>query len=156
MSLSVASRRRYQTTATSTSQLTSTSTASLAVRKQHSLMEPASHAHGVSRYSAQQRGYLTRGLSVGRSIENIRQKLYAPSPAGRLSRQTSLALDESAARMAGRLTPSQPDLGIRLRDKSLVAWSSTSSLQKTPLVGDGGQKQRLPEEPKEDQTHSEK
>ncbi|XP_070065900.1 nucleolar and coiled-body phosphoprotein 1 isoform X2 [Drosophila virilis] len=153
MSLSVASRRRYQTTTTSTS--TSTSTASLAVRKQHSLMEPASHVHGVSRYSAQQRGYLTRGLSVGRSIENIRQKLYAPSPAGRLSRQTSLALDESAARMAGRLTPSQPELGIRLRDKSLVAWSSTSTLQKTPLAAGGGQKQRLPQEQQEAQTDTE-
>ncbi|KAH8263960.1 hypothetical protein KR038_010398 [Drosophila bunnanda] len=132
MSLSVASRRRHQTTnaPSSTSSSSSSSASScfpatpggryqlpLSVRKQHSFIEP------TARFTAQQRGYLSRGLSVGRSIENIRQKLY---PA---SRQTSLAAEESSARIAPRITASQVQ-GLRLRDKSLVAWSSTSSLLK--------------------------
>ncbi|KAH8416059.1 hypothetical protein KR222_007315 [Zaprionus bogoriensis] len=136
MSLSLASRRRYQTDATSTT-ITTTATSAptstrssshlaLPVRKQHSLIEPSP---GQGRYSAQQRGYLSRGLSVGRSIENIRQKLYAPHPLGR---QASLAVEESASgcRLAGRLAS---------RDKPLVAWSSTSSLLKAPLPGDSAQ-----------------
>jgi len=87
------------------------------VRKQHSFIEP------TARFSAQQRGYLSRGLSVGRSIENIRQKLYP------VSRQTSLAVEEAIPRIAPRNTASQVQ-GLRLRDKSLVAWSSTTSLLK--------------------------
>ncbi|XP_016979452.1 uncharacterized protein LOC108044818 isoform X2 [Drosophila rhopaloa] len=126
MSLSVASRRRLQTTnaPSSTANISSSSSSSggryqlpLSVRKQHSFIEP------TARFSAQQRGYLSRGLSVGRSIENIRQKLY---PVGR---QTSLAVEEVTPRIAPRITASQVQ-GLRLRDKSLVAWSSTSSLLK--------------------------
>ncbi|EDV35586.1 uncharacterized protein Dana_GF12552 [Drosophila ananassae] len=125
MSLSVASRRRHQTTnapPSSTSVHGSSSTAGryqlpLSVRKQHSFIEPA------SRFSTQQRGYLSRGLSVGRSIENIRQKLYP------VSRQASLAVEDSTTRIGPRITASQVQ-GLRLRDKSLVAWSSTSSLLK--------------------------
>ncbi|KAH8321451.1 hypothetical protein KR074_005086 [Drosophila pseudoananassae] len=125
MSLSVASRRRHQTTnapPSSTSVHGSSSTAGryqlpLSVRKQHSFIEPA------SRLSTQQRGYLSRGLSVGRSIENIRQKLYP------VSRQSSLAVEDSIPRIGPRITASQVQ-GLRLRDKSLVAWSSTSSLLK--------------------------
>ncbi|KAH8380814.1 hypothetical protein KR200_001248 [Drosophila serrata] len=129
MSLSVASRRRHQTTNAPSSTSSSSSTSSfssapggryhlpLSVRKQHSFIEP------TARFTAQQRGYLSRGLSVGRSIENIRQKLYPGS------RQTSLAVEESTARIAPRITASQVQ-GLRLRDKSLVAWSSTSSLLK--------------------------
>ncbi|XP_017124368.1 uncharacterized protein LOC108144208 isoform X1 [Drosophila elegans] len=123
MSLSVASRRRLQTTnaPSSTANPSSSSLSGgryqlpLSVRKQHSFIEP------TARFSAQQRGYLSRGLSVGRSIENIRQKLY---PVGR---QTSLAVEEVTPRIAPRITASQVQ-GLRLRDKSLVAWSSTSSL----------------------------
>ncbi|XP_032586245.1 AF4/FMR2 family member lilli [Drosophila mojavensis] len=151
MSLSVASRRRYQTT---TSTAGTTSTAALPVRKQHSLIETPSHAHAlahghshanVGRYSAQQRGYLSRGLSVGRSIESIRQKLYAPS------RQASLAIDDSTAvRIAGRLTPTQAELGTHLRDKSdLMVWASTSSMQKTQ------QKQALPQQQQQQQEETE-
>ncbi|XP_026835653.1 uncharacterized protein LOC6546979 isoform X2 [Drosophila erecta] len=126
MSLSVASRRRLQTTNAPTSVVNSSSSTSttggryqlpLSVRKQHSFIEP------TARYSTQQRGYLSRGLSVGHSIENIRQKLY---PVGR---QASLAVEESTPRTAPRLTASQVQ-GLRLRDRSLVAWSSTSSLLK--------------------------
>ncbi|XP_017038794.1 uncharacterized protein LOC108086404 [Drosophila ficusphila] len=127
MSLSVASRRRLQTTNAPSSGANPSSSSSLtsggryqlplSVRKQHSFVEP------TSRFSAQQRGYLSRGLSVGRSIENIRQKLY---PVGR---QTSLAVEEATPRIAPRITASQVQ-GLRLRDKSLVAWSSTSSLLK--------------------------
>ncbi|XP_017069522.1 uncharacterized protein LOC108106789 isoform X2 [Drosophila eugracilis] len=124
MSLSVASRRRHQTTNAPPSTTNSSSLTSggryqlpLSVRKQHSFIEP------TARFSAQQRGYLSRGLSVGRSIENIRQKLY---PVGR---QTSLAVEEVTPRIAPRITVSQVQ-GLRLRDKSLVAWSSTSSLLK--------------------------
>ncbi|KAH8336955.1 hypothetical protein KR059_009004 [Drosophila kikkawai] len=126
MSLSVASRRRHQTTNAPSSSSSSSSFLStpggryqlpLPVRKQHSFIEP------TARFSAQQRGYLSRGLSVGRSIENIRQKLYPGS------RQTSLAVEESTPRIAPRITASQVQ-GLRLRDKSLVAWSSTSSLLK--------------------------
>ncbi|KAI8040016.1 hypothetical protein M5D96_007441 [Drosophila gunungcola] len=125
MSLSVASRRRLQTTnaPSSTANPSSSSLSGgryqlpLSVRKQHSFIEP------TARFSAQQRGYLSRGLSVGRSIENIRQKLY---PVGR---QTSLAVEEVTPRIAPRITASQVQ-GLRLRDKSLVAWSSTSSLLK--------------------------
>ncbi|KAH8358041.1 hypothetical protein KR084_000519 [Drosophila pseudotakahashii] len=126
MSLSVASRRRLQTTnAPSSSHPPSSSSSTsggryqlpLSVRKQHSFIEP------TARFSAQQRGYLSRGLSVGRSIENIRQKLY---PVGR---QTSLAVEEAIPRIAPRITASQVQ-GLRLRDKSLVAWSSTTSLLK--------------------------
>ncbi|XP_017868189.1 PREDICTED: uncharacterized protein LOC108617058 [Drosophila arizonae] len=150
MSLSVASRRRYQTT---TSTAGTTSTAALPVRKQHSLIEPPSHAHAhghshanVGRYSAQQRGYLSRGLSVSRSIESIRQKLYAPS------RQASLAIDDSTAvRIAGRLTPTQAELGTHLRDKSdLMVWASTSSMQKTQ------QKQALPQQQQQEETETAK
>lgn len=156
MSLSLSSRRRYQTPAASSATTTSTTPSSssssllhpvLPVRKQHSLVEP-SLGHAPSRYTAQQRGYLSRGLSVGRSIESIRQKLY---PSQALARQASLATEESAAtaRLAGRLAP---ELGVRLRDKPLVAWSSTTSLLKTPLPGDpGGHVQRLQEEQKEAQ-----
>ncbi|KAH8254772.1 hypothetical protein KR032_012076 [Drosophila birchii] len=129
MSLSVASRRRHQTTNAPSSTSGSSSSSSfsstpggryqlpLSVRKQHSFIEP------TARFTAQQRGYLSRGLSVGRSIENIRQKLY---PGGR---QISLAVGESTPRIAPRITASQVQ-GLRLRDKSLVAWSSTSSLLK--------------------------
>ncbi|KAH8291508.1 hypothetical protein KR054_012255 [Drosophila jambulina] len=130
MSLSVASRRRHQTTNVapsstggSHSSFSSSSTPGgryqlpLSVRKQHSFIEP------TARFTAQQRGYLSRGLSVGRSIESIRQKLYPGS------RQTSLAIEESTPRIAPRITASQVQ-GLRLRDKSLVAWSSTSSLLK--------------------------
>ncbi|XP_034651006.1 uncharacterized protein LOC117890327 isoform X1 [Drosophila subobscura] len=122
MSLSAASRRRFQTAGTSNGTSGSSRSASSArfplplpasVRKQHSFIEPA------PKYTAQQRGYLSRGLSVGRSIENIRQKLYP------VSRQTTLAVD------APRVTSSQSSL--RLREKSLVAWSSTSSLLKPTL-----------------------
>ncbi|XP_016992946.2 uncharacterized protein [Drosophila takahashii] len=128
MSLSVASRRRLQTTNAPSSShphppSSSSSTSGgryhlpLSVRKQHSFIEP------TARFSAQQRGYLSRGLSVGRSIENIRQKLYP------VSRQTSLAVEEAIPRIAPRITASQVQ-GLRLRDKSLVAWSSTTSLLK--------------------------
>ncbi|XP_037715386.1 uncharacterized protein LOC119550629 isoform X1 [Drosophila subpulchrella] len=124
MSLSVASRRRLQTTNAPSSTANPSSTSSggryqlpLSVRKQHSFIEP------TARFSAQQRGYLSRGLSVGRSIESIRQKLYP------VSRQTSLAVEEAIPRIAPRITASQVQ-GLRLRDKSLVAWSSTTSLLK--------------------------
>ncbi|KAH8372903.1 hypothetical protein KR009_007467 [Drosophila setifemur] len=127
MSLSVASRRRLQTTNASSSSAAKASSSSsssagryqlpLSVRKQHSFIEP------TARFSTQQRGYLSRGLSVGRSIENIRQKLY---PVGR---QVSLAVEDSTPRFAPRITASQVQ-GLRLRDKSLAAWSSTSSLLK--------------------------
>ncbi|XP_016928106.3 uncharacterized protein [Drosophila suzukii] len=124
MSLSVASRRRLQTTNAPSSTANPSSTTSggryqlpLSVRKQHSFIEP------TARFSAQQRGYLSRGLSVGRSIENIRQKLYP------VSRQMSLAVEEAIPRIAPRITASQVQ-GLRLRDKSLVAWSSTTSLLK--------------------------
>ncbi|KMY92993.1 uncharacterized protein LOC6733994 isoform X1 [Drosophila simulans] len=124
MSLSVASRRRLQTTNAASSVVNPSSSTSggryhlpLSVRKQHSFIEP------TSRFSTQQRGYLSRGLSVGRSIENIRQKLY---PVGR---QASLAVEETTPRTAPRITASQVQ-GLRLRDRSLVAWSSTSSLLK--------------------------
>ncbi|XP_039483855.1 uncharacterized protein LOC120446777 isoform X1 [Drosophila santomea] len=125
MSLSVASRRRLQTTNAPSSVVNPSSSSSggryqlpLSVRKQHSFIEP------TARYSTQQRGYLSRGLSVGRSIENIRQKLY---PVGR---QASLAVEETTPRTAPRITASQVQ-GLRLRDRSgLVAWSSTSSLLK--------------------------
>nr|XP_016928106.1 uncharacterized protein LOC108008717 isoform X2 [Drosophila suzukii] len=124
MSLSVASRRRLQTSNAPSSTANPSSTTSggryqlpLSVRKQHSFIEP------TARFSAQQRGYLSRGLSVGRSIENIRQKLYP------VSRQTSLAVEEAIPRIAPRNTASQVQ-GLRLRDKSLVAWSSTTSLLK--------------------------
>ncbi|KAM8712382.1 hypothetical protein ACLKA7_012838 [Drosophila subpalustris] len=146
MSLSVTSRRRYQTTTTTTTTTAATAT----VRKQHSLIEPASHAplhahvHGVGKYSAQQRGYLSRGLSVGRSIESIRQKLYPSPTASTVSRQSSLPIDELASRTDVRLT----DPSVRLRDASLVAWSSTSSLLKTP---DSGHASRLQAEQKEAQ-----
>ncbi|KAH8280287.1 hypothetical protein KR018_001588 [Drosophila ironensis] len=130
MSLSVASRRRHQTPnapASSVAHGSSSSAASsvgryhlpLSVRKQHSFIEHPARLSGLS----QSRGYLSRGLSVGRSIENIRQKLYP------VSRQTSLAIEESATRIGPRITASQVQ-GLRLRDKSLVAWSSTSSLLK--------------------------
>ncbi|XP_034120580.1 uncharacterized protein LOC117578890 isoform X2 [Drosophila guanche] len=119
MSLSVASRRRFQTAGTANGTSSSSRSASSArcplplpasVRKQHSFIEPA------SKYTAQQRGYLSRGLSVGRSIENIRQKLYP------VSRQPNLAAAAASSQSS-----------LRLREKSLVAWSSTSSLLKPTL-----------------------
>ncbi|XP_026842166.1 uncharacterized protein LOC6591050 [Drosophila persimilis] len=126
MSLSVASRRRFQTAGTPNGSSTSSRSVSsaryplpLPVRKQHSFIDPA------SKFTAQQRGYLSRGLSVGRSIENIRQKLYP------VSRQTTLAVDQSSPKFVPRVTSTQSSL--RLREKSLVAWSSTSSLLKPSL-----------------------
>lgn len=157
MSLSLSSRRRYQTPATSASTVTATPSSLhpvLPLRKQHSLIEPSTRLAPSSRYTAQQRGYLSRGLSVGRSIESIRQKLYPPPPPSQsLARQASLATEElsaaAAARLAGRLAP---ELGVRLREKPLVAWSSTTSLLKGPLPGDTVQPtQRLQEEQKETQ-----
>lgn len=160
MSLSVANRRRYQTTTTTTSTTTTTTTSTLSVRKQHSLIEPASHAplhghvhaHGVGKYSAQQRGYLSRGLSVGRSIESIRQKLYPSTAVAHLGRQSSLATDEFASKINSRLT----DPSVRLRDTNLVTWSSTSSLLKTPLATDNGHASRLQAEQKEVQLKTDK
>ncbi|XP_034105897.1 putative uncharacterized protein DDB_G0277255 [Drosophila albomicans] len=161
MSLSVASRRRCQTTTTTSNPSTTTSTPSSSsslhpVRKQHSLIEPPSHAHshGVARYSAQQRGYLSRGLSVGRSIESIRQKLYPSSslaaapPVAHLGRQSSLAGE-------GRLAPTHTELSLRLRESSLVAWSSQSSLLKASLATDNAQAARLQAEQKEAQAKAE-
>ncbi|XP_068146905.1 uncharacterized protein [Drosophila tropicalis] len=128
MSLSVASRRRFQTNASSAHTAAGTSTSSSgssvplgagarllqSVRKQHSFIEPA------SKYTAQQRGYLSRGLSVGRSIENIRQKLYH-HPSG-LSRQSTLSCSQGTTKFSPSIT------STRLRDKNLANWSSTSSL----------------------------
>lgn len=158
MALSLSSRRRYQTPAASSATTTPQHPvpAPAPVRKQHSLIEPSVGHHAPSRYTAQQRGYLSRGLSVGRSIESIRQKLY-PSPQA-LARQASLAADEPAvsARLAQRLAP---ELGVRLREKPLVAWSSTTSLQlKSSLpAGDTGHAQRLQaEQKKEAQTKVDK
>ncbi|ALC41285.1 CG13203 [Drosophila busckii] len=139
MSLSLVSRRRFQTPSTATATTTTTTTPS--VRKQHSFIESSSHAHSVSRYTAQQRGYLSRGLSVGRSIENIRQKLYAPAP---VRRQPTLGLDEATSRINARLSSTKAELGLRLSDKSLVAWSSTTSLLKsTPQSAEHDQEQRI-------------
>ncbi|XP_022228198.2 uncharacterized protein LOC111077981 isoform X2 [Drosophila obscura] len=128
MSLSVSSRRRFQTAGTSNGSSSTARTATSArfplpppvgVRKQHSFIEPA------SKFTAQQRGYLSRGLSVGRSIENIRQKLYP------VSRQPTLAVDEPTPKFAPRVTSTQSSL--RPRERSLAAWSSTSSLLKPSL-----------------------
>ncbi|XP_060658297.1 LOW QUALITY PROTEIN: uncharacterized protein LOC132792819 [Drosophila nasuta] len=161
MSLSVASRRRCQTTTTTSNPSTTTPSSSSSsslypVRKQHSLIDPPSHAHshGVARYSAQQRGYLSRGLSVGRSIESIRQKLYPSSslaaapPVAHLGRQSSLAGE-------GRLAPTHTELSLRLRESSLVAWSSQSSLLKASLGTDNAQAARLQAEQKEAQAKAE-
>ncbi|KAH8354970.1 hypothetical protein KR093_003033 [Drosophila rubida] len=160
MSLSLASRRRCQTTTTPTpttsSPSTSLSSSSHLVRKQHSLIEPPSHvhSHGVSKYSTQQRGYLSRGLSVGRSIESIRQKLYPCSslaeapPVAHLGRQSSLAGD-------GRLAPTQTELSLRFRETSLVAWSSQSSLLKAPLAADNDRATRQQVEQKDAQAKPE-
>lgn len=156
MSLSLSSRRRYQTPGTSASTVTATPSSLhpvLPLRKQHSLIEPSTGHAPSSRYTAQQRGYLSRGLSVGRSIESIRQKLYPPPPSQSLARQASLATEElpaaAAARLAGRLAP---ELGVRLREKPLVAWSSTTSLLKGPPPSETVQAaQRLQQEQKEAQ-----
>ncbi|XP_030387253.1 uncharacterized protein LOC115633885 [Scaptodrosophila lebanonensis] len=124
MSLSVANRQRAQT---------NSKRVQLPVRKQHSFIEPSTLG---GKYSAQQRGYLSRGLSIGRSIENIRQKLYPPldrqpklsgvGGVGHLSRQSSV---DAAQKFSARIVNSKPT--VAGKGKSAEVWSSKSSLLKT-------------------------